>query len=103
METGLQRRPANRRPYHSRQRQAQNCSRRNATELSFSRVNGNGHWLPIQPTTEMQKDRGSHFFYILASLKPDVTLPQAQAELDAITKRIREEDPIKNRDVTFQA
>jgi putative ABC transport system permease protein len=64
---------------------------------------GKGVWLPIQPTTEMQKDRGSHFFYVLASLKPDATLPQAQAELDAIAKRIREADPIKNRDVTFRA
>ena len=64
---------------------------------------GKGIWLPIQPTTEMQKDRGSHFFYVLASLKPDATLPQAQAELDAIAKRIREEDPIKNRDVNFRA
>jgi putative ABC transport system permease protein len=64
---------------------------------------GKGIWLPIQPTTEMQKDRGSHFFYVLASLKSDATLPQAQAELDAIAKRIREADPIKNRDVTFRA
>jgi putative ABC transport system permease protein len=64
---------------------------------------GKGIWLPIQPSTEMQKDRGSHFFYVLASLKSDATLPQAQAELDAIAKRIREADPIKNRDVTFRA
>ena len=40
---------------------------------------GKGLWLPIQPTTEMKKDRGSHFFYVLAGLKPDATLPQAQA------------------------
>jgi putative ABC transport system permease protein len=64
---------------------------------------GKGIWLPIQPTMEMQKDRGSHFFYVLASLKPDATLLQAQAELDAIAKRIREEEPIKNRDVAFRA
>jgi putative ABC transport system permease protein len=64
---------------------------------------GKGLWLPIQPTTEMLKDRGSHFFYVLADLKADATLPQAQAELDAIAKRIREEDPSKNADVTFRA
>ena len=62
-----------------------------------------GLWLPIQPTLEMQKERGSHFFYILADLKADAALPQAQAELDAIALRIREEDPKKNRDVSFHA
>ena len=64
---------------------------------------GKGLWLPIQPSTEMQKDRGSHFFYVLASLKPGATLPQVQAELDAIAKRIREEDPSKNQEVSFRA
>jgi hypothetical protein len=43
-----------------------------------------GLWLPIQPTTEMQKDRGSHFFYIVARLKPGVVMAQAKAELAAI-------------------
>jgi putative ABC transport system permease protein len=64
---------------------------------------GKGLWLPIQPTTEMQKERGSHFFYILADLKADASPQQVQAELDAIAKRIRAEDPNKNRDVAFRA
>ncbi len=61
-----------------------------------------GIWLPIQPTAEMRKDRGSHFFYVLADLKPDAALPQVQAELDAIAQRIRAEDPNKNQSVAFR-
>ena len=36
-----------------------------------------GLWLPIQATTEMQRDRGSHFFFIVAGLKPGVANPGA--------------------------
>ncbi|HEV7551883.1 MAG TPA: ABC transporter permease, partial [Candidatus Angelobacter sp.] len=61
-----------------------------------------GLWLPIQPTTEMQKDRGSHFFYIVAGLKPDVTLQQGQAELQAIAQHIHEIDPQKGKDIAFR-
>ncbi|MGC2695750.1 MAG: ABC transporter permease [Candidatus Angelobacter sp.] len=61
-----------------------------------------GLWLPIQPTTEMQKDRGSHFFYIVASLQPGVTLEQAQAELAAIAQHIRQIDPEKGKDIAFR-
>jgi putative ABC transport system permease protein len=45
-------------------------------------------WLPIQPTPEMQKERGYSLFSIVGQLRPDVRLPQAQAELDAIAQRI---------------
>src|SRR5438270_12053068 len=62
-----------------------------------------GLWLPVQPTLEMLKDRGSHFFYIVASLKPAATAAQAQAELDAISQRIRAEDPKKNQNEVFRA
>jgi putative ABC transport system permease protein len=61
-----------------------------------------GLWLPIQPTTEMQKDRGSHFFYIVAGLKPGVTLQQGQAELQAVAQHIHEIDPQKGKDIAFR-
>ena len=61
-----------------------------------------GLWLPIQPTTEMQKDRGSHFFSIVAGLKEGVTLAQGKAELAAIAQHIRQIDPEKGKDTTFQ-
>jgi predicted permease len=62
-----------------------------------------GLWLPIQPTPEMLKDRGSHFFFIIGGLKPAATMAQAQAELDAIAQRIRAEDPTKNQSEEFHA
>ncbi|HSK44201.1 MAG TPA: ABC transporter permease [Candidatus Binatia bacterium] len=61
-----------------------------------------GLWLPIQATTEMQRDRGSHFFYVIAGLKPGVTLQQGQAELQAISQHIRQIDPEKGKDIAFR-
>src|SRR5262249_33197482 len=61
-----------------------------------------GLWLPIQPTAEMQKDRGSHFFYILAGLKPGVTIDQAAAELKATAQYIQRTDPEKGKNVEFR-
>ena len=47
-----------------------------------------GIWLPLQPTAEMLKERGYHFFLVLAELRPGVTLQQAQRELDAVAAHI---------------
>jgi putative ABC transport system permease protein len=47
-----------------------------------------GVWLPLRPTGEMLKDRGYHFFQIVAELRPGVSLMQAQRELDAIAAHI---------------
>ncbi|HZD94796.1 MAG TPA: ABC transporter permease, partial [Candidatus Sulfotelmatobacter sp.] len=61
-----------------------------------------GLWLPIQATAEMQRDRGSHFFYIMAALKSGVTPSQEQAELDAIAQHIRQIDPKKGKEIAFR-
>jgi len=61
-----------------------------------------GLWLPLQPTTEMQKDRGSHFFSIVARLKPGASMAQAHAELAAIAQHIRQIDPEKGKDISFR-
>jgi predicted permease len=61
-----------------------------------------GLWLPIQATTEMQRDRGSHFFYIIAALKPGVNMAQAQAELAGIAQHIHQIDPEKGKDISFR-
>jgi predicted permease len=61
-----------------------------------------GLWLPIQATPEMQRERGSHFFYIVAGLKPGVTMAQGQAELAAIAQHIHQIDPEKGKDITFR-
>ncbi|MGB6691882.1 MAG: ABC transporter permease, partial [Terracidiphilus sp.] len=68
---------------------------------SFGSLIEKGVWLPVQPTPEMLKDRGYHFFMIVAELRPGVTIEQAQRELDAIAAHIpRKSDESK---ITFQA
>jgi putative ABC transport system permease protein len=51
-----------------------------------------GVWLPVQPTGEMLKDRGYHFFDVVADLRPGVSMVQAQHELDAIGAHIPAKD-----------
>jgi hypothetical protein len=58
-----------------------------------------GVWLPLQPTPEMLKDRGYHFFNVVAVMRPGVTLPQAQKELDSIGAHIPKTD--NNSQVDF--
>jgi predicted permease len=61
---------------------------------------GKGVWLPIQPTPEMLKDRGYHFFNVAAIMRPGVTVAQMQQEANAIAARIpREHD---DSPVTFR-
>jgi putative ABC transport system permease protein len=61
-------------------------------------------WLPLQPTSEMQKERGYRFFNIVGQLRPGFRLPQAQAELDTIAERIRRDDSnLANSDFSFRA
>jgi putative ABC transport system permease protein len=47
-----------------------------------------GIWIPMQPSAEMLKDRGYHFFHVLGELRAGVTPTQAQRELDAIAAHI---------------
>ncbi len=51
-----------------------------------------GVWLPLQPTGEMLKDRGYHFFNVVAKLRPGVSLIQEQHELDAIAAHLPRSD-----------
>jgi len=62
-----------------------------------------GLWLPIQPTGEMQNERGYHFLMVLAGLKPAATVPQARAELSTIAQRIRQNDSKAGADLAFRA
>ncbi len=47
-----------------------------------------GVWLPLQPTGEMLRDRGYHFFNVVGDLREGVSVRQAQLELDAIAAHI---------------
>jgi putative ABC transport system permease protein len=57
-----------------------------------------GVWLPIQPTPEMLKDRGYHFFSVVGVMRPGASLPQVQQEVSAIASRI----PHEHEAVTFR-
>ncbi|MGB2666879.1 MAG: ABC transporter permease [Candidatus Acidiferrum sp.] len=61
-------------------------------------------WLPVQPTSEMQKERGYSLFSIVGQLRPGVRLPQAQAELYTIAQRIlHDAGDTANPDFGFRA
>jgi putative ABC transport system permease protein len=47
-----------------------------------------GVWMPLQPTAEMLRDRGYHFFQVVGVMREGVTMAQAQKELDAIAAHI---------------
>ena len=49
-------------------------------------------WTPYKLAASDLADRGNHFLNVLARLRPRVTRQQAQAEMEAITDRIRLED-----------
>lgn len=64
-----------------------------------------GVWLPVQPTAEMLKDRGYHFFNVVAELRPGVSTAQAQHELDAIAAHIpltKDEGKVTFRATSYQ-
>jgi len=62
-----------------------------------------GLWLPMQPTSEMLRERGADFFGILARRAPGAGLPRVQAELDVIAKHIRDNDSRADRKLGFHA
>jgi putative ABC transport system permease protein len=60
-----------------------------------------GVWLPLQPTPEMLKERGYHFFNAVGMMRPGVTVAQVQKELDSIAAHIPKTD--NNSQVDFSA
>lgn len=57
-----------------------------------------GIWLPVQPTPEMLKERGYHFFNVVGVMKPEATLKRVQQEVSGIAARI----PYEHEPVTFR-
>jgi putative ABC transport system permease protein len=52
-----------------------------------------GVWIPMQPTPEMEKERGFNLFSVVGELKPGATVAQARGELGVIVKQIQTADP----------
>jgi putative ABC transport system permease protein len=53
-------------------------------------------WAPLDLTPAEQADRTNHYLQVIGSLKPGVSSPQAQADLDAIARRLAGEYPQTN-------
>lgn len=61
-----------------------------------------GLWLPLQPTEQMETQRGDNFFAIVGLLKPGATVAQNRADLNATVQHIRHLDPKVSSDLSFQ-
>ena len=50
-------------------------------------------WTPIALTQEAWANRGGHYLTVVARLKPGVSVPQAQADMNAVMRRISMDHP----------
>jgi predicted permease len=57
---------------------------------------GSEMWMPLAPNDDFKAARSFHFLYTRARLKPGVTMEQAQAEMDTIAARLRQQYPDTN-------
>ncbi|MGC2850574.1 MAG: ABC transporter permease [Candidatus Acidiferrum sp.] len=60
-------------------------------------------WTAFIPTQEQLTDRGNHTYGVIARLKPHVSIPQAQAELDTISAHLASACPDINKSWTLHA
>ena len=60
-----------------------------------------GLWLPLQPTAEMLRDRGYHFFNVAGVMRPGFAVSQVQQQLNSIAAHIPRQD--NDSVVTFRA
>jgi putative ABC transport system permease protein len=62
----------------------------------FNYPKGAEVFAPIALTPELIKSRSNHSYYVIGRLKPGVSLPGAQAEIDTITARLAAQYPDTN-------
>jgi len=62
----------------------------------FNYPKGAEVYAPIALTPEVMKNRGFHSYYVIGRLKPGVSLPNAQAEMDTLTARLAAQYPETN-------
>jgi putative ABC transport system permease protein len=65
-------------------------------------LNGSDVWIPEAFTPRQLADHDNHYLNVMARLKPGVSLPQAQAELNLIAVRLQQQFPIDNKDRGFR-
>jgi putative ABC transport system permease protein len=59
-------------------------------------------WIPLRFGERDYEDRNNHWMYAVARLRRGVAAAQAQAEMDVISARSRQQYPVENKDVTAQ-
>jgi putative ABC transport system permease protein len=59
-------------------------------------------WLPRIFTNELSGNRISHFLYVFARLKPNVTTAQAQADMESVAQGLAAQYPNTNTDVSVK-
>ena len=55
-------------------------------------------WMPLAWTPRDRAERANHNYRAVGKLKPGVPLAQAQAELDAVSRRLEQQYPADNKD-----
>ena len=55
------------------------------------------YWIPVHFTPAQAADRGSHFLNVVGRLKPGVTLEAARDDMQAVARRLTEQNPGSNR------
>jgi predicted permease len=65
-------------------------------QLPGSSTRNDELWVPIAFPQEEALQRGSHFLEVIARLKPDISLKQAQAEMETIAARLAQQYPFYN-------
>jgi putative ABC transport system permease protein len=65
------------------------------------------YWEPLFAaafmTKEIREERANRMLDVIARLKPGVTLAQAKADLDLLSKQIEQQSPVSNTNVIFNA
>ena len=56
-------------------------------------------WQPVNPASQRYVDRADHWLIPIARLKASTTLAQAQAEMDAIARRLEQTYPATNKGI----
>ncbi len=55
--------------------------------------NYTGLWVPLAMDQEEMANRGAHYLTVIGRIKPGVSLPQAQTEMDGLMQRIGKDHP----------
>src|SRR5262249_23560001 len=61
-------------------------------------LTGSELWVPEQFTNAQIADHDNHYLNVLARLKPEAMLEQAQSELNVIAQRLAQDYPLDNKD-----